>query len=229
MKRISILTFILLCSTLYSNELEKKVDLWFNNNLSNSDVIDFLDLNLENETLSTYEKSLFYLYKGQVLFLEKNKKESILSLEKAITEIELALSKENKSDYWRVMSEAESYIMLQKGVTYIIKNSKNVDAHAKKALELNPNNIKASIIVSGGLINAPSIFGGDIDKGIDLLLLSTKQESITKEENFNVLISLSTAYENKKDKDKAIEFCFNALKIYPNNIQAREKLRSLQR
>ncbi len=209
------------------------INNWLDNNISHNEFVKQInETEIHNDNNSDehyYQKALLDLYKGQAYFFEEDSAKSVKSLESAISNAEKAISISEKSDYWRVIADSQSFIMLQKGMSYIIKNSKFVSKNAEKALIIDKNNSKASLIFAQGLVNAPALFGGDIKRGIKILEGLSKLNNKSKEERFNVLRSLSMAYDKKKKKGLAIETAIEALKIYPNNIEAKKSLASLKR
>lgn len=215
-----------------STLLETKVDIWLNNQISDRQILLFLEDEEEKLTTETtydtlYNRSLINLYRGLLYFYNEEKEKSITYLERAIEYGERANKLKEASDNWRVISEAGSYLMLQKGVPYIIKHSKTVNDNALKALSLDRNNYKAAIIVANGLINAPKLFGGDKKKGIAILEGLTTENS-TKEIQFSKLYSLSVGYKLSKKRTEALKYVKEALKIYPQNKQANELLLTLK-
>ncbi len=215
------------------NSLNNSVDLWLNSDISAKQMLVNLDQEekqlKENESFDySYGKSIINFYKGQVYFYDDEKKDSIKYLELAILYAEKANSIKETSDNWRIISESGSYMMLQKGITYIIKNSKAVNDNALKALELDNNNHRASIIVANGFINAPKLFGGDINRGINILM-ELNLNNVSREVRFNRLFTLARAYKQNKKRDLAITYCEKSLKIYPGNNAVKELLLSLKR
>lgn len=208
------------------------IDSWLDYDISNKEFVKQIrnmEINNDkNSDIHYYQKALLDLYRGQAYFYEKESDKSVKLLEKAIVNAEKAISIDEKSDYWRVIADCQSFIMLQKGMSYIIKNSKFVSQNAEKALKIDIKNSKASLILAQGLVNAPSLFGGDIKRGIRILEDLSNLNGTSREEKFNILRSLSMAYEKKKEIEKAIKVSRDALNIYPGNGAAKEYLTSLK-
>jgi tetratricopeptide (TPR) repeat protein len=153
------------------------------------------------------------------LYLE-NTDGSILKLEKAQELINSSLSTKESSEAWGLLAESGSYIMLQKGISYIISNSPKVKEYGEKAIALNPNNYRAIVIDAQGLINAPRIFGGDKKRGLENLRKLT-EKPMEKQDKFFVLMALSQSLvQDKKTLDEGIKYAKEALKLYPLNIEA---------
>lgn len=232
MKKIILFIFILsIYMPVFANsDIQDKItpiiNSWLNNNMSNTqfiEEIDFLNKNMDDPK----NKSLLHLYTGQAYFELEDKKKSITELETAINFANNALSNGEDSKQFRILAEAGSLIMLQKGLSYIIKNSGKVNSYAQKAVELNSDNTKAKFIIAQGLINAPKLFGGDFDKGLKDLIEILNTPTISEEEKFYINITLSEIYKSNKDKDKAITYCKDALSLYPNNEKANNILKEL--
>ena len=208
-------------------QLSSNTDLWLNREVSNEQMLDLI--NSEEKTIIqsdknyNYKISLIELSKGKVYLSINNKKLALMHLENATNYAKKANLNNETSENYRVISESGTYIMLLKGVYYIIKNSKEINDYALKAIEMDSNNLRAKIIVAAGLINAPKIFGGDIYKGISILE-SLSTEKSEKEVQFNRVIVLVNGYITLKDEPKAKEYLIQALKIYPNNKEANELL-----
>lgn len=233
-KKITIITLLIfsLFNLAAAETLIDKADIvinqWLDNKITNSEFISEIQ-RLETTATTIKEKTIINLYVGLGYFEDENKKQSLKALEEGLKNSEIALQSNNESETWRIDAELRSYTMLQKGISYIIKNSQTVSDNAQKALDLDPKNARASLIVAQGLINAPALFGGDIKKGIKILEELTKRANLKKEDIFFIYTSLSGAYEKNKKKDLAVTAIENALKIYPNNKKAIETLGSLKR
>lgn len=222
------LSILLIVATfsIYASDLEQDINSWLNAEMSNNEFIIQLEnrensLDVEQDSQMFYMKSILNLYKGEAYYFLDDKKSSIQFLEVSILNAEKAIKLEERSDYYRVLSESGSYLMLQKGIRYIIKNSKEVQSYSEKALELDSTNIKAEMIIANGLINAPKIFGGDLNKGVEILERLTNVSTITKEEKFNAFLALARV-------TKSESYALKALAIYPNNKRAKDLLNSLK-
>ena len=161
-------------------------------------------------------------------FLFDEKTESSLNELEACQElITKSLSYGDFSDGWRVMSEAGSYIMLQKGLGYIIANSKDVEKQAEKSVELESDNARALLIVAQGLINAPAIFGGNKKKGMAMMETLNLRRDIIDEDQYFIQMALSDVYKSNKRVADAIQIYNQLLNQYPFNEYIMKKLKEL--
>lgn len=230
------ITVILLCSLFsisaadtFFEESTNTVESWLNNTITDMELIsDFERIGTTIESNEYHKKSLTQLYIGLAYFEYGDKKLSLKALENAQEQSELALMEGKTSENWRVDAEIKSYIMLQKGISYIIKNSNKVSDNAQKALDLDPANARASLIVAQGLINAPALFGGNIKKGIKTLENLTTRDDLKREDIFFIYKSLGDAYKKSKKRENAIKAFEKALEIFPKNQEISEELRSLK-
>lgn len=217
----------------FLNNLTHNIDSWLNNEMTHSQFITILE-NYEDELPKEksyqyyHSKSIIKFYKGRVYFEQNESDKSISQLEECQSLSQKALEIEEKADSWRVMSDAGSLIMIQKGLTYIIANSKKINDYALKSLELDSNNIKASFIVAQGFINAPALFGGNKKKGVKMLNELLTIRSISKETSYYIYITLSKLYMKDKKINEAIESCKAALVIYPGSKKALDLLKELK-
>lgn len=164
---------------------------------------------------------------GQIRFYREEEKLSLDALEKSREEARLAAEGGAGADAWRIQADAGSFIMIQKGVGYIIANSGKVQDQAEKALEMDNSNVRASLIVAQGLINAPAIFGGNKRKGFAEMEALTRKPGLDPEDRFFILMGMGEIYENEKEEDKALAFYRKILDDYPENRLVAKKLTGL--
>ncbi len=175
-----------------------------------------------------YWRSRVSLAKGQVLFENGEKELSIMELQRSEQLAWMSIDIKNNSDSWRLLADAGSYMMLQKGMGYKIRNSSKVKAHAKMAMELDPENARASLVVAQYLMNAPRFVGGNRREGIELLQSLSLRTDLNREDGFYVLMALSKALQKDGQYNDAIRACRKALNSFPGSSFARETLSELQ-
>jgi hypothetical protein len=128
-------------------------------------------------------------------------------------------------------AEARAQIMLIKGIPYIITNGGKVQKLAELALEINPDNAIAKLIVARSKINVPGLFGGAPKKGIEMLEEVLDQADgnpvLSSHERFRYFLALGRGYEKIKEKEKARTAYENARVLYPGNGTIVEILNNL--
>ena len=139
-----------------------------------------------------------------------------------------ALGLSETADGYAISSEAASRLMLIKGIAYIIRNAPVAERYAKKALEIDPANITAKLVFAQGKVNAPRLFGGDVDLGIEVLEDVLRGET-EPSQRFTAYYALSLAWEKKRAADKAVKMIENALGIFPANPEALAQKARLQK
>ena len=240
-KRLIILGLISCISLLYSNDIQKIsqdyvqfVNLWINEEDSYevtlqkvADIDRTLD-QLPDSLDKFYWKSRTALLRGQIWFFQEEKKKSIRELEKSQELAKISLDFENYSEGWRLISDAGSFIMLQKGLGYIISHSSDVQKQAEKALELDSTNARAALIVAQGLMNAPKLFGGNKEKGIEMLMNLSRRNNLSNEDRYFILSALGDAFVAIERTDDAIRNYRMMLSLYPGSTYIQEKLEDLQ-
>lgn len=204
MKKLILFGLLLLSIHIYSENLDNDIELWVNNQITISDLIE----RLQSAKKSTEQQILL----GKFLYIAGDSDRSLAILEPLYRELQKRLNLEESAELYSNTSEVGTYIMIQKGVRFIISNSSKVNTYAEQALEMNPNLIKAEIIILNGLINAPKLFGGDKKKGVSGLKNILKRGDITNLEKYETLSALITSTKDKKE----IESYVNEIKkIYP--------------
>jgi hypothetical protein len=174
-----------------------------------------------------YWKSRVLLITGQIHFYEGREDDSLETLEKSREWAFRSIESGGGSDSWRILSEAGSYIMIQKGVGYIIANSADIQEQAERSLELDGANARAGLIVAQGLVNAPALFGGNKKKGIADLEALNRRSGLSMEDRFFLSLALAENYENVRKKEEARSIYTRLAGQYPGNSIVREKLSDL--
>ncbi len=91
-----------------------------------------------------------------------------------------------------------------------------VAAENKRALELNSNNPRVQASVGRQYLEAPKMFGGDVDRAIASFQKSLQVEPANDE----TLVWLALAYRKKGEADRANEAIEKALRINPRSVFA---------
>ena len=122
--------------------------------------------------------------------------------------VRLADALEERQDFERsytLEADARAQIMRLKGVAYIIRNQGKVRNLAEKALEINPENPAARLLLAQGAINAPRIFGGAPERAVEVLSAALFHTAMSPRERFWSLLTLGSAYVKLKDNTRAEE------------------------
>jgi tetratricopeptide (TPR) repeat protein len=158
----------------------------------------------------------------------EHKKKAAAYYEEALEYIEEALEVAPFSEGFRMKSEIISQMCMVKGVGFIISQGPKVTPLAEKALELNPENGKAIILIASSKVYPPPIYGGNPEKGIELMQKANRMPDIEKDDLFNIYSGLGVAYEKLGDDEKAAYWLEKALDIYPDNVYANEEYEKIQ-
>ena len=157
---------------------------WINGDIDSSKIMEVmadLESDLGQETgdwENAYRRTKVALVIGHVYFEDGETDLSIVELERSQQLAQESIEMRDNSDSWRLMADAGSYIMLQKGMGYIMANSSKVQDQAEMALELDPANARASLIIAQYLVNAPGIAGGNKNEGIEILQELTTRNNL---------------------------------------------------
>lgn len=121
---------------------------------------------------------------------------------------------------------SEAYLLLGKGISFLsylrtsygLKNHNKIEENAKKALELDPNNLMAKHMMASFLLLAPWPLG-DVKKGISLLEEINRQDysKLEKDDLFNLYLMLQAGYLKQKKNSEAENWRKKGETLYPTN------------
>lgn len=219
-------------------EIDKNVlgdfALWVNHEIDDSVLLDnliaydFILSEMETSWWSLYWKAKIAIIQGQIYHELGEKEKSIEQLEKSLEFARESISISERSDTWRIMSEASSLIMLQKGMIYILANFSNAQEQANIALEIDKNNSRASLVIARFLCSAPAIAGGNLSEGIAIMDSLLLKDDLSELDRFLILKSLSEILFEEKRWNEAERYCREAIGIFPGNQYCRDLLTELQ-
>ncbi|MFW5873706.1 MAG: hypothetical protein ACOCVD_03415 [Bacillota bacterium] len=122
-------------------------------------------------------------------------------LENALEYSKKAIEIEDNALTNRLVAEAYIHLFNYRSAFFAIRNGNQALDYLNRALELDPDDLLAKFLEGNYLLNAPSIGGGDSEKGREVLLEITEEGHPV----FNFII-----YNILEDKSKAAE-------IYPDS------------
>lgn len=168
-------------------------------------------------------QALFEIYHGT-----KSEAENHL---KSVLEIVSTLGEYNQEQAFAIEAEARSQLMRIGGVFAIVRSAGLVEDLANKALEINPFNVRARLLLAQGKINAPRIFGGKPEYAVELLNeivnLNRSEEFLSIQDLFWYQYTLGTAFEKLKKQNLARKAYEYAMELYPGNKMVRDHLSDL--
>jgi len=97
-------------------------------------------------------------------------------LENALEFAEKAVELEDDALTNRLIAESYIHLFNYKSAFFAIRNGNRALGYLERALELAPDDLLAKFLEGNYLLNAPSIGGGDPDKGREVLLEITEEE-----------------------------------------------------
>ena len=165
---------------------------------------------------------------GRAYGHEKDKKSAARHLDIALDHVEESLSQGEYSEGYRLMSDIIGHLCIIKSFGYLMRHGPKVKRFAKKALELDPLNGKAHIILASSRIYPPTAFGGDPEKGIERMKKALTMPGISREDLFNIYSGIGVGYAKLNRQQKAAIWIKKALEVYPGNKHALEVSRKLR-
>lgn len=219
----------------FDTQFAEQMAQWLNNEISNEELLrkmNGFDVSLSRQTASwknLQRRAQVSLTRGQMLYETDQKKLSLEALEKSRDYAGKSINLNNQSDTWRILSEASSLIMLQKGMFYIIANFTEALDQAKEALKLEENNERAALIVAQFLCAAPAIAGGDLQEGLSIMKNLLQRTDLTELDRFLISRSLSDVLIDERRWSEAETYCLQALLIYPSNKISLEQISKIRK
>ncbi len=114
-------------------------------------------------------------------------------------------------------------LCLVKNLKFLIIYGPKVDKITSKVLKTEPRNLTAIMNKAAVKIYSPKIWGGDHQKGIEILnkiITDSNFKNEPKQLQLAVYTGYAMSYGNLQEYEKAQKYCNLALKIFPNNIYA---------
>ena len=144
--------------------------------------------------------------------------EIVQLLEESMSFSEQYLMKERDARGIRQYAESLSQITTLKTIGYLISNGPKIQSLAQEAIELDPGEIKAHMLIASRYIYSPSIFGGNPAKGIDIIEAIVQRSFPDREDAHNINIALGVANLKLDRWLEAAHHFQKAQKIYPGNV-----------
>ena len=108
-------------------------------------------------------------------------------------------------------------------VAFAMANGLDVERFARNALNLDPRNAAAQIMIAARWIYAPAPFN-NFRRGIDMMSVIPQQSNMDKDDRFNVYVAIGYAHIQQRKLNDARIWLERALEVYPTNRFARNLL-----
>ena len=172
-------------------------------------------------------------WKGRALFLlgmaeieRGNDEEAEMRFRDVARTADMLIENSDMERGYCLKADAKSQILLVRGLLYKIRNAGEVVTLAETVLDMNPNNVRARLLVARRRVSAPRLFGGNTAEGIDMLVSILEQSKrdleLTAQDRLWVYLALGAAYAKTKQQDLARSTYELALALYPHNREALE-------
>ncbi len=205
-------------------------------------IADLVDLNLdERELLFQKSQAVFYmargyqsmesiqdvidqdddLRRGKFKRMQKsyyNLDEIVKLFEESLALSEAYLAGGRDARGVRLYAECLGQLSTLKSLGYLMSHGSKVQPLAEEAIELDPNEIKAHLLLASRYIYSPGIWGGDPDKGIAMLENIARMDGPDREDRHDINVGIGFAHTMAKRWDEALPYFRNAQNIYPGNF-----------
>jgi tetratricopeptide (TPR) repeat protein len=208
--------------------LERATVGLFNESLSRSALRELLDRSLESFSRvqdrckrDYWQARVFYLY-GFVEQGAQRPEEAEKRFTTGLGLAESSLSCGQFSDGYRLLADIQAQLLMFNGMSYKMRYGPLVREYAEKALELDPDNIKAKLNLALYYKNAPAIAGGSEKTARKILHDVERAGSLEKLDAFSVYVWLGISYAEGEDASTARSYIDQALEIFPGNTWLQE-------
>ena len=126
------------------------------------------------------------------------------------------------SDGYRLLADTQAQLLMFNGMLYKMQYGPTVRDYAERALELDPDNIKAKLNLALYYKNAPPIAGGSEKAARRILHEIENTGGLERLDRFSVNVWLGISYAESKKAAMARKYIDQAQEIFPGNTWLQE-------
>lgn len=158
--------------------------------------------------------------KGLIRQEEGKKKEAIKCFKQMETFVENSDALMKTSNGMTLLAMSIARQMYLKNIFYALENLKKTIKLTEKALQLESDNFTAMLVLAQIKTKTPKLFGGDINKALELLEEAGHIKTEETAEEFALFMTLALTHSRNKSKELAGFYLNKALEIYPGSSMA---------
>ena len=133
------------------------------------------------------------------------------------------------SDGWRMMSENLGQLCALGDLAYRLAHGPKVLRYARRAAELDPDNVPAQILLAAAKVYPPPIAGGNPAVGLRLMRRALELGATAPDDLFNIYSGIGLAHAKLGEVEAAARWFEKALGLYPGNLYVRGEYETLSR
>ncbi|GBU28384.1 hypothetical protein R84B8_01942 [Treponema sp. R8-4-B8] len=153
---------------------------------------------------------------GRAYQYEEKKDKAASYYAEGIKWAEKALEIQISAEAYQMLAENISQSCAVNSTSYVMANGLNVEKYSKKALEIDPKNAAARIMLASRWVYPPWPLY-DYKKGIEMMTVIPQECNCDKDDLFNVCIAIGYAYVQQKKYSLAKPWLLKCLEVYPTN------------
>ena len=200
-------------------------DFYYNNSIDRAEIT----LSSLPDELSPYWTVRRQYLKGLIALRREDEDGAKVFFEEMERTVDAEFSSRDRAEGLAFVAEARSRLLLLNGIAYKISNASKTLKIAESALQEDPANVLAQLVLARARIGAPKLFGGDVEYGIRTLeSLLENNDTLEKGERFKALQALAQGWFKKKEYEKAARYARSALSLYPANPEAFEMVQEIE-
>lgn len=150
--------------------------------------------------------------------IENRNNEAITFFEQGVAWAEESLAISPTSEGYLLLGSGISFLCEVKSAAFGLKNHGKIEENARKALELNPDNLMAKHLIASFYIVTPRPLG-NVQRGDALLrkILDQDYLSLANDDLFNLYLMLQVACVKQKKNHEAQMWREKGIALYPTN------------
>lgn len=154
-----------------------------------------------------------------------DKKNATLHYENALAHARASMAEGEHPAGLMALAMAVSELCLLKDMAFLVSNGPSVSKTARKALAIDPGNVRARVSLAAAKAYPPGIFGGSPPEAVAMMkaLIRDKPEGFERDDLFDIRVCVATAYGKMGDARMRAEWFSMALELFPANAYAREE------
>ena len=118
----------------------------------------------------------------------------------------------------RLYAESLSQLSTLKSLGFLMSNGPKIQPLGEEAVEMDPGNVKARILLASRYVYSPGVWGGDPDRGIAMLEAVRDSGGGDREDEHNIAVGIGFAHTMAERWGDAVPYFRRALEIYPGNV-----------
>ncbi len=161
--------------------------------------------------------SLLFLQALVEIFRAEDKRAARATLSRARELAERLVEEYPGALSYRILGDIAAQDMLLYPGWQIVSRAPEVQGFAEQALEYDPTEAGASMLIAYGRVNAPRLFGGDPEEAREIFAQVLESSNLMSSQRFSALVGMAQALEKLDQAEAAEEYRRQARQLFPKH------------